>query len=150
MDSEIKKSVKLKDAKFNFIELYFRFISFLMWPIYWYKWMVITIENYNKLLFTVYFFLDIVFIIVVVVVFLFKKNTSKYYFYFEISTSTTYLVSLLSFMIFPRNVYLLYLKILLCMVHVLISWKLIKKDENDIGVVGIMSGILLLVLTYFY
>ncbi|WP_242961491.1 hypothetical protein [Peptostreptococcus faecalis] len=145
----MKKNIKSIN-KLSFMEIYFRIISLLFWPIYWYKWIVITIENYNNTLFSIYLAIDGVFIILLVGSYIIKKQTSKRYFLFALCTSITYLVSLLSFMIFPINTPLLYLKIGMCLLLMVVSWKLIKEDLNDIGVVGLLAGILLLILTYFY
>ncbi len=136
--------------KLSFMEIYFRLISLLFWPIYWYKWIVITIQNYNDILFTIYLVLDVIFIVLLFIRYIMKKVSSKRYFLFALSTAVTYLVSLYSFMIYPTNILLLYLKMGMCVFLMIVSWKLIKKEYNDIGVVGILSGLLILLLTYFY
>lgn len=132
------------------MELYFRFISLLFWPIYWYKWIVITIENYNYILFYIYLAVDSLFIVLLIIWYLRKKIESKRYFLFALSMSITYLITLSSFMIFKTNIMLLYAQIIMCIVLIAVSWKLIKREYNDIGVVGILAGALILILTYFY
>ncbi|PSJ32000.1 hypothetical protein UF10_04730 [Peptostreptococcus russellii] len=132
------------------MELYFRFISLLFWPIYWYKWIVITIENYNYILFYIYLAVDNLFIVLLIIWYLRKKIESKRYFLFALSMSITYLITLSSFMIFKTNIMLLYAQIIMCIVLIAVSWKLIKREYNDIGVVGILAGALILILTYFY
>ena len=72
------------------------------------------------------------------------------YYLYRMVLILTYLESLYSFMVVPRNIEALYVKIILCVLLLLVSNKLIKKDKNDTGVVGILSSILILVLTYFY
>ncbi|MEG0478621.1 hypothetical protein [Peptostreptococcus sp.] len=139
-----------KMKKLTFMELYFRFISLLFWPIYWYKWSVITIENYNYILFYIYLTVDSLFILLLVIWYFRKKIDSKRYFLFALSMSITYLITLSSFMIFKTNIMLLYAQIIMCIVLMMVSWKLIKKEYNDIGVVGILAGALILILTYFY
>lgn len=141
----------LSDMKrLSFMEIYFRTISLMFWPIYWYKWIVITIENYNKILFQIFLVIDVIFILLLFIRLIRRKVQSKNYFLFTLSTSLTYLVSLFSFMIYPTNTLLLYLKIIMCFILISSSWRLIKRENNDIGVVGIMAGLLLLILTYFY
>ncbi len=139
-----------KIKKLTFMELYFRFISLLFWPIYWYKWIVITIENYNYILFYIYLAVDSLFIVLLIIWYLRKKIESKRYFLFALSMSITYLITLSSFMIFKTNIMLLYAQIIMCIVLIAVSWKLIKREYNDIGVVGILAGALILILTYFY
>ena len=140
----------MKNFKSKFMEIYFRIVFLLFWPIYWYKWTVITIENYNVVLFRIYFIIDIIFIFILIFKFLLKKINSKRYFLFSLTTAVTYLISLFSFMIYPINVYFLYLKIFMSIILIIVSWNLLKKDNNEIGVVGIIAGFLILVLTYFY
>lgn len=139
-----------KIKKLTFMELYFRFISLLFWPIYWYKWIVITIENYNYILFYSYLAVDSLFTVLLIIWYLRKKIESKRYFLFALSMSITYLITLSSFMIFKKNIMLLYAQIIMCIVLIAVSWKLIKREYNDIGVVGILAGALILILTYFY
>lgn len=132
------------------MELYFRLISLMFWPIYWYKWIVITIENYNNILFYIYFVVDVIFITLLIIKYIRKKIESKRYFKFALSMSLTYLITLSSFMIFTTNITLLYAQIIMCIILMVESWKLIKEDYNDIGVVGVLAALLILILTYFY
>ncbi|SFE16332.1 hypothetical protein [Peptostreptococcus sp. D1] len=134
----------------SFLELYFRLICLVFWPIYWYDWIVITIQNYNLILFNIYFAMDIIFIVFLIIKRFVNAKATKWYFCFMLTTSLAYLVSLYSNMIAPRDVTFLYIKIMLCLLMIFSSWRLIKAEENDVGVVGVLSGILLLVLTYFY
>ena len=132
------------------MELYFRLISLMFWPIYWYKWIVITIENYNNILFYIYFVVDAIFITLLIIKYIRKKIESKRYFKFALSMSLTYLITLSSFMIFTTNITLLYAQIIMCIILMVESWKLVKEDYNDIGVVGVLAALLILILTYFY
>ena len=130
--------------------MYFRFVSLLFWPIYWYKWTVITVENLNNILFKIYGVIDLVFIFLLVLFFTIKRRETLWYFIFSLSMSTCYLVSLYSFIMAPVDINWLYIKIGTIIVTMIISWNLLKRDGNDIGVVGLLSGVLLLIMTYFY
>lgn len=145
-----RQSLKRKKQKIGFIEMYFRFVSLLFWPIYWYKWTVITVENLNNILFKIYGVIDLVFIFLLVLFFTIKRRETLWYFIFSLSMSTCYLVSLYSFIMVPVDINWLYIKIGTIIVTMIISWNLLKRDGNDIGVVGLLSGILLLIMTYFY
>ena len=136
--------------KLGFIEVFFRIAAILFWPLYWYNWSVITIANYNRVLFTIYLCVAVGFLLVSSISYLFKKLVSINYFYYRITLIVTYLESLYSFMIEPKNIDALYIKVGLCALLIFVSNRLIKKDNNDTGVVGLMSAMLLLVLTYFY
>lgn len=145
-----RQSLKRKKQKIGFIEMYFRFVSLLFWPIYWYKWTVITVENLNNILFKIYGVIDLVFIFFLVLFFTIKRRETLWYFIFSLSMSTCYLVSLYSFIMVPVDINWLYIKIGTIIVTMIISWNLLKRDGNDIGVVGLLSGVLLLIMTYFY
>lgn len=145
-----RQSLKRKKQKIGFIEMYFRFVSLLFWPIYWYKWTVITVENLNNILFKIYGVIDLVFIFLLVLFFTIKRRETLWYFIFSLSMSTCYLVSLYSFIMVPVDINWLYIKIGTIIVTMIISWNLLKRDGNDIGVVGLLSGVLLLIMTYFY
>lgn len=145
-----RQSLKRKKQKIGFIEMYFRFVSLLFWPIYWYKWTVITVENLNNILFKIYGVIDLVFIFLLVLFFIIKRRETLWYFIFSLSMSTCYLVSLYSFIMVPVDINWLYIKIGTIIVTMIISWNLLKRDGNDIGVVGLLSGFLLLIMTYFY
>ena len=145
-----RQSLKRKKQKIGFIEMYFRFVSLLFWPIYWYKWTVITVENLNNILFKIYGVIDLVFIFLLVLFFTIKRRETLWYFIFSLSMSTCYLVSLYSFIMVPVDINWLYIKIGTIIVTMTISWNLLKRDGNDIGVVGLLSGVLLLIMTYFY
>lgn len=145
-----RQSLKRKKQKIGFIEMYFRFVSLLFWPIYWYKWTVITVENLNNILFKIYGVIDLVFIFLLVLFFTIKRRETLWYFIFSLSMSTCYLVSLYSFIMVPVDINWLYIKIGTIIVTMIISWNLLKRDGNDIGVVGLLSGVLILIMTYFY
>ena len=145
-----RQSLKRKKQKIGFIEMDFRFVSLLFWPIYWYKWTVITVENLNNILFKIYGVIDLVFIFLLVLFFIIKRRETLWYFIFSLSMSTCYLVSLYSFIMVPVDINWLYIKIGTIIVTMIISWNLLKRDGNDIGVVGLLSGVLLLIMTYFY
>ncbi|MBF1049183.1 MAG: hypothetical protein HXL23_00590 [Peptostreptococcus sp.] len=145
-----RQSLKRKKQKIGFIEIYFRLVSILFWPIYWYKWTVITVENFNNVLFNIYGVIDLAFIVLLVIFFLFKRRETLWYFLFSLSMAVFYIVSLYSFIIVPVDINWLYIKIGTIIVTMVISWNLLKRDGNDVGVVGLLSGVLLLIMTYFY
>lgn len=145
----LKKKKKEKE-KIGFIEMYFRLVSLLFWPVYWYKWTVITVENYNTILFKIYGVLDILFIFLLLVFFLFKRDKRWWYFIFSLSMATCYLVSIYSFIMVPVDINWLYIKIGTIIITMIISWNLLRREKNDIGVVGLLTGVLLLIMTYFY
>ena len=145
-----RQKIKNKKHGLNFIEIYFRLVSLLFWPVYWYKWTVITVENFNNTLFEMYAIVDIVFISLLIIVFCVNRRETFRYFLFSLSMSLSYIISLYSFILVPIDISWLYIKISSLIITMIISWNLLKKESNDIGVVGILTGILLLIMTYFY
>lgn len=136
--------------KLTFAELYFRLVTLIFWPMYWYTLTVITIKNLTMTLFYIFLVLDTMFIILITIRLLRKKIADIRYFVFAFTMAVTYLVSLLSIMMYSKSVDLVYMKLSLCVILILVSLRLTKKSNNDIGLVGILTGILLMVLTYFY
>lgn len=134
----------------SFAEFYFRLVTMIFWPIYWYTLTVITIKNLTITLFYIFTILDTLFMILIIWRFIRKKIQDRRYFIFAFSMSVTYMVSLMAVMIYKQSVELVYLEILMCSILIFVSVGLIKKSKNDIGMVGILTGVLILVLTYFY
>lgn len=136
--------------KNKILEFYFRIITVLFWPLYWYKWTLITTANYNQILFDIYFSLACPFIFLLFIDMIIYKSNKKYFFLFKLISVATYIVSLYNFMIYPAEISLLYAKIITCILLMHISIKLKKIEKNDIGVVGIFTSALILTFTYFY
>ena len=136
----------------NFFERYFRLLTLTFWPIMWYKWNVISSRKLEYILFLTYSAFTGIYFILFTIRF-FKADEEKkesMMFYYRASTVVAFVVSLFSFVLFPKNIPLFYFKLFSISVYLYFSYREVFKKKNDEGVVGIMSFLLLLALTIFY
>ena len=129
---------------------YFKFLALLFWPIMWYKWIVISNGTLENMLFTIYAIVAIVFIILYSVFMIKYKDITQIDFFYRISTLLAFIFTLFSFLIYPKSLFLLYLKIIFTGIYLYYSIVKTLKFKDDEGVVGIMSSLLLIVITLFY
>lgn len=129
---------------------YFKFLALLFWPIMWYKWIVISNGTLENMLFTIYAIVAIVFIILYSVFMIKYKDITQIDFFYRISTLLAFIFTLFSFLIYPKSLFFLYLKITFTGIYLYYSIVKTLKFKDDEGVVGIMSSLLLIVITLFY
>ena len=129
---------------------YFKFLALLFWPITWYKWIVISNGTLENMLFTIYAIVAIVFIILYSVFMIKYKDITQIDFFYRISTLLAFIFTLFSFLIYPKSLFFLYLKIIFTGIYLYYSIVKTLKFKDDEGVVGIMSSLLLIVITLFY
>lgn len=129
---------------------YFKFLALLFWPIMWYKWIVISNGTLENMLFTIYAIIAIVFIILYSVFMIKYKDITQIDFFYRISTLLAFIFTLFSFLIYPKSLFFLYLKIIFTGIYLYYSIVKTLKFKDDKGVVGIMSSLLLIVITLFY
>lgn len=129
---------------------YFKFLALFFWPIMWYKWIVISNGTLENMLFTTYAIIAIVFIILYSVSMIKYKDITQIDFFYRISTLLAFIFTLFSFLIYPKSLFFLYLKIIFTGIYLYYSIVKTLKFKDDEGVVGIMSSLLLIVITLFY
>lgn len=129
---------------------YFKFLALLFLPIMWYKWIVISNGTLENMLFTIYAIVAIVFIILYSVFMIKYKDITQIDFFYRISTLLAFIFTLFSFLIYPKSLFFLYLKIIFTGIYLYYSIVKTLKFKDDEGVVGIMSSLLLIVITLFY
>ena len=129
---------------------YFKFLALLFWPIMWYKWIVISNGTLENMLFTIYAIVAIVFNILYSVFMIKYKDITQIDFFYRISTLLAFIFTLFSFLIYPKSLFFLYLKIIFTGIYLYYSIVKTLKFKDDEGVVGIMSSLLLIVITLFY
>lgn len=129
---------------------YFKFLALLFWPIMWYKWIVISNGTLENMLFTTYAIVAIVFIILYSAFMIKYKDITQIDFFYRISTLLAFIFTLFSFLIYPKSLFFLYLKIIFTGIYLYYSMVKTLKFKHDEGVVGIMSSLLLIVITLFY
>ena len=96
----------------KFFDNYFKLLTILFWPIIWYKWVALSNESIEIVIFVLYFSLAIIFMILYI--FFSKKNadTKHIVVLYRISTLFAFISTLFSFVLFPTSYIWLYLKII--------------------------------------
>ncbi|WP_131000587.1 hypothetical protein, partial [Clostridioides difficile] len=122
----------------------------LFWPIICYEWIVISDGTLDNMFFTVYAIVAIFFIILYSVFMIKYKDITQIDFFYRISTLLAFIFTLFSFLIYPKSLFFLYLKIIFTGIYLYYSIVKTLKFKDDEGVVGIMSSLLLIVITLFY
>lgn len=133
----------------KFLENFFRGLTLLFWSIIWYKWVTISIEYIEFTLVTIFSILSLLYIILISLSYK-KNNLSKIDLMYKISTLLAFISTLFSFVLFSKSYIYLYLKLFFVLIYFYYSCKKLYKYNNDIGVVGILSSLLLIVLTLLY
>lgn len=129
---------------------YFKFLALFFWPIMWYKWIVISNGTIENILFTAYAIMAIGFIILYSVFMIKYKEITQIDFFYRVSTLLAFIFTLFSFLIYPKSLSFLYLKIIFTGIYFYYSMVKALKFKHEEGVVGIMSSLLLIVITLFY
>lgn len=135
--------------KLNFFESNFRFLFISFWIIIWYKWIVLSNPQVEIIMSNSFIFLSIIYIIIFTI-FYKKHHIDKIIFRYRISILISFIFSCISFLLFPTNLFLLNLKTLFTIISIYISYNMLFKCKIEEGLVGIISSILLLVITFLY
>lgn len=131
-------------------EYYFRFLTLFFWPIIFYK--IIFIQNYTLeyILFYSYTFTGVIYIALLIFYFMNIKKLRNINLYYRLSTICSYILTLSTFLLFPTNIALLYLKFIFIIIYFYFSCKMVFKFKNEEGVVGIISSLLLMLIAISY
>ena len=139
----------MKESKF--LDNYFKILSLAFWPIIWYKWIVISNETIEIILVTIYSVLCIIYIAYFIYLkFRFNYEIDNIEIYYNFSTILAFISTIYSFLIFPKNLTILYLKIVLIIAYFYFSVVKSIRYKREEGIVGIMGSLLLAVITLFY
>ena len=133
----------------KFLENFFRGLTLLFWSIIWYKWVTISIEYIEFTLVTIFSILSLLYMILILLSYK-KNNLSKIDLMYKIITLLSFISTLFIFVLFSKSYIYLYLKLFFVLIYFYYSCKKLYKYNNDIGVVGILSSLLLIVLTLLY
>lgn len=133
-----------------YLEIYFRGLTLIFWPIIIYKWIFIPntyIEKNSFLIFTV---LAIIYIINIGILQIKYKFLDNIVIYYRISTLISFILTLASFLLYPTNITLMWLKLLSIFIYFYISFKNVYNHKIEECVVGMISAVLLLVISICY
>lgn len=133
-----------------FFEYYFRFLTLFFWPIIFYK--IIFIQNYTleSILFYSYTFVGIIYIALLIFYFMGMKKLRNINLHYRLNTICSYILTLSTFLLFPTNLTLLYLKFIFILIYFYFSCRMVFRFKNEEGVVGIISSLLLMVIAIWY
>lgn len=133
-----------------FFEMGFRALTLIFWPIIIYKWIFISniyMERNSFLIFTI---LSIIYIIKICISQIKYKFLDNIVIYYRISTLISFILTLASFSLYPTNITLLCLKLLFVFIYFYISCKNVYTYKIEECVVGMISSILLVVISICY
>ena len=133
-----------------FFEYYFRFLTLFFWPIICYK--IIFIQNYTleSILFYSYTLVGIIYIALLIFYFMGMKKLRNINLHYRLNTICSYILTLSTFLLFPTNLTLLYLKFIFILIYFYFSCRMVFRFKNEEGVVGIISSLLLMVIAIWY
>lgn len=133
----------------RFFEYNFRFLFILFWIIIWYKWVVLSNTHIEILLVSSFIILSILYLTLFYI--LSKKYDEKNItIYYRTTVIISFIFSLISFVLLPTNLIFLNLKSIFIILCMYTSYKMLFKYKIEEGIVGIISSILLLVITFLY
>lgn len=135
--------------KTKFFDDYFKILVLLFWPIIWFKWQFLATDTISFTLFIIYLALATVYFITFTYSYLVKKNCEKIVYFYRISTLLAFISTLLSFLLYPTNMFLLLIKMIFAAIYFYVSCLMVYKYNIDEGVVGILSVFLLVAIVIF-
>jgi len=106
-----------------YLEMGFRGLTLIFWPIIIYKWIFIPniyVEKNSLLIFTI---LAIIYIINIGILQIKYKLLDNIIIYYRISTLVAFILTLASFLLYPTNITLMWLKLLSIFIYFYISFK---------------------------
>ncbi len=133
-----------------FFEMTFRGLTLLFWTIIIYKWIFISNIYIERNAFLTFSILSILYILAIIIYQIKSKFLDMIMFYYINFTLISYIFTLASFLLFPTNLRLLWLKLSVVCVYFYISCKGVYTHKNEECVVGIISSILLFAISICY
>lgn len=133
-----------------FFEMGFRGLTLIFWPIIIYKWIFISNIYMERNTFFLFSILAIIYIINIGIFQTKYKFLDKIVIYYRISTLISFILTLASFLLYPTNITLIWLKLLSIFIYFYISFKNVYSHKIEECVVGMISSVLLLVISICY
>lgn len=131
----------------KFTDDFFKFLILLFWPIVWYNYVAISKIEIEIFMFISFTLLSIIYIFLICYNF---KKLEKIVILYRISTLFAFISFLCSYLLFSKNIILLFLKFIFIFIYFYISCIKNFKYKMDEGVVGILSALLLITITFSY
>lgn len=134
----------------KFIDNYFKFLVLLFWPIIWYKWTIISTYTIDLTLVMAFSILSIIYFILYLYFCYKKQKIEKIIVIYRITLVLSFISTLFSFLLYPTSILLLLIKIIFIGICFYYSCLKVFKYKLEEGLVGILSCILLLIITFLY
>lgn len=130
------------------LDKYFKFLFLSFWPIIWYELVVVSDPLVKSVLVTTYCIFTSIYILLMI---FFKENNLKTItLYYRISVLLSFVFTLFSLLLFPTSIPLLLLKIVFIFICLYFSYTKLFKYKIEEGLVGMISSLLLLAITFLY
>ena len=133
-----------------FFEMGFRGLTLIFWPLIIYKWIFIPNIYMERNSFLIFSILAIMYIINIGILQIKYKFLDNIVVYYRVSTLISFILTLASFLLYPTNIILMWLKLLSIFIYFYISTKNVYNYKMEECVVGMISSILLLVISICY
>jgi hypothetical protein len=131
----------------KFIDDCFKFLTLLFWPIVWYNSVVIPKFQTEIIMFTSFTLLSVIYIFLILYN---LKKFPKIVNLYRVSTLVTFILFLCSYLLFSKSMLLLSLKFIFILIYFYISFIKNFKYKMNEGVVGMLSALLLITITFSY
>lgn len=128
----------------------FRGLTLMFWPIIIYTWIFIPNIYIEKSSFLIFSILAIIYIINLGILQIRYKLLGNMIAYYRISTLISFILTLATFLLYPTNITLMWLKLLSIFIYFYISFKNVYNHKIEECVVGMISSVLLFVITICY
>lgn len=133
-----------------FFEMSFRGLTLIFWPIIIYKWIFIPNIYLEISFFLIFSLLAIIYIINIGILQIKYKFLDNIVIYYRVFTLISFILTLASFLLYPTNIGLMWLKLLSIFIYFYISFKNVYSNKMEECVVGMISSVLLLVISICY
>lgn len=133
-----------------FFEMSFRGLTLIFWPIIIYKWIFIPNAYMERNSFLIFSILAIIYIINIGILQIKYKFLDNIVIYYRFSTLISFILTLASFLLYPTNITLMWLKLLSIFIYFYISLKNVYYHKVEECVVGMIGSVLLFVISVCY
>lgn len=135
----------------NLFDNIFKFLFIGFWSVFLFTTTISTDSKISLILFSIYNVPLFLYIIIYPICMLyFKINTERIIVYYRLSTLIAFIFTAYSFVMFPTNLCLFFIKLVTIAIYMYLSSIKVYKYKMDEGVVGIMSSILILVMLFCF
>ena len=132
----------------EFFDKYFKFLFLSFWAMVWYELVFVSDTFIKTILVSTYCIFTSIYIFFILFM---KKDTIKNItLYYRISILCSFVSTLFSLLLFSTSIFFLITKLIFILICLYFSYTKLFKYKIEEGLVGILSSILLLVITFYY